>query len=136
MADPITGVDILLYVNTGTVASPVWTAVGGQRGCTLNRSADEIDASDKTTGGWKKTLPGLLNWSMDCDAVLLDSDNAYDALESAYENRTSVLVKMERPDGRKYQGEAHITDFPMEAPQDDVASISITLSGKGALTRS
>ena len=66
------GKDYLLYVNTGaTETSPTWTLVGGQRSGDLSRKADEIDASDKTSGGWKATLPGLRSWSIDLESVYL-----------------------------------------------------------------
>ena len=54
------GKDYLIYLNTGaTEANPTWTLLGGQRSGDLSRQADEIDASHKTSGGWKTTLPGL-----------------------------------------------------------------------------
>ena len=50
------GKDYLIYLNTGsTEASPTWTLLGGQRSGDLSRQADEIDASHKTSGGWKST---------------------------------------------------------------------------------
>lgn len=45
------GKDYLLSVNTGTVAVSKWVPVAGQRNTTMNRSAEEIDCSDKTSGG-------------------------------------------------------------------------------------
>ena len=58
------GKDYLLKVNTGTVASPVWTQIGAQRSADLNRSADSIDVSHKTSGGWSAKKAGLRSWSI------------------------------------------------------------------------
>mgnify|MGYP000898994969 CR=1 FL=1 len=47
---PSDGVDFLLKVNTGTVETPVWTVIGGQRGATrwlkeeLQKLAIEVKA--------------------------------------------------------------------------------------------
>mgnify|MGYP002660179116 CR=1 FL=1 len=54
------GKDYLIYLNTGASEdAPVWTLLGGQRSGDLTRQADEIDASNKTSGGWKSVIPGL-----------------------------------------------------------------------------
>lgn len=69
------GKDYLIYLNTGTTeAAPTWTLLGGQRSGDLNREADEIDASHKTSGGWKSTLLGLRSWSIDLETVYLAGD--------------------------------------------------------------
>jgi len=53
----VSGVTFLIQVNTGTETSPTWTAVGGQRGATLNRSVDEADVTSKDSLGWHEGLP-------------------------------------------------------------------------------
>ena len=48
------GKNLLLYIAYGegaTVEDPIWNLVGGQRNSPLSMSADEIDASDKSSGG-------------------------------------------------------------------------------------
>jgi len=135
MSEPITGVSIKISVNTGTEASPVWTEVGGQRNATLNRSKAEINASDKTTQGWERTIGGLKKWSIDADGLYIYDDAGYAALENAFLTDQRVQVAMAMPDGKKRYGLAEITDFPIEAPYDDAATYSITLSGAGALNK-
>ena len=66
---PSDGVDFLLKVNTGTKETPVWTVIGGQRGATLSLTAEQIDASNKQSGAWKTSVPGMMSWSIDADAV-------------------------------------------------------------------
>jgi TP901-1 family phage major tail protein len=133
----IAGVDILLKVNTGTIAAPTWTTVGGQRNCTLNRSGDEIDSSDKTTGGWKKKVTGLIEWSMDCDVVLQDTDNAYAALEAAFNTRQQIQVQIAYPasaGGKTRTGMACISNLGEEMPYDGISTAKLALAGNGALT--
>ena len=93
------GKDYLIYLNTGTTeAAPTWTLLGGQRSGDLNREADEIDASHKTSGGWKSTLPGLRSWSIDLETVYLAGDTGAKFLEAAFLAGKQVLVKFEYPD--------------------------------------
>ena len=60
------GKDFLLFVNTGTVSTPEWQMIGGQRNSGLTRQAETIDVSHKTSGGWSATKAGLRSWSIDC----------------------------------------------------------------------
>ena len=79
------GKDYLIYLNTGaTEENPTWTLLGGQRSGDLSRQADEIDASSKTTDGWKSTIPGLKNWSLDLESVYLAGDAGAKFLEAAF----------------------------------------------------
>lgn len=129
------GKEYLLYINTGTVEVPKWTVVGGQRSTSLKRTADEIDASDKTTKGWKSSLAGLRSWSMEASAIVILSDEGREALDYAYENGVQVHCKFEFPDKVNYTGWGSIADYSLETPHDDVATCSLTINGVGPLTK-
>lgn len=129
------GKDYLIYVNTGkSEDEPTWTLVGGQRSGDLNRSADEIDASHKTSGGWKVTLPGLRSWSIDLEAVYLMGDEGAKFIEAAFFAGKSVHIKFEYPDKAYVTGWGAITDCSLSAPHDDVATLSGTITGQGPLS--
>lgn len=127
------GKDFLLNINTGTAGSPVWTIVGGQRSADLSRSADSIDVSHKTSGGWKSSKAGLRGWSIDLDALVLLSDAALPYLETAFQTGAEVNVQMLYPDGTVQSGWGSLTDFSLKTPHDGEASISGTIEGNGAL---
>lgn len=130
-----TGVSILLQVedqeNPGT-----YRTLGGQRGATLNRSTSTADTTNKDSDpGWESNIPILNSWSIEADALLLTDDAAYADLKDAWRNRTQINVRVNDTEaGTTETGLATITDFPMEAPHDDMATVSITLQGTGALT--
>lgn len=129
------GKDYLIYLNTGeTEASPTWTLLGGQRSGDLTREADEIDASHKTSGGWKSTLPGLRSWSIDLESVYLAGDAGAKFLESAFLAGKQVHIKFEYPDKSYVTGWGSITECSLSTPHDDVATIKGTISGDGALS--
>ena len=129
------GKDYLIYLNTGTTeAAPTWTLLGGQRSGDLNREADEIDASHKTSGGWKSTLPGLRSWSIDLETVYLAGDTGAKFLEAAFLAGKQVHVKFEYPDKSFVTGWGSITACSLSTPHDDVATLKGTISGDGPLS--
>jgi hypothetical protein len=59
--------DFKIYINTGTVAVPVWTQVKGlakDGGISLSPSVGDADFGDADDGGWKKTLPIERGWDV------------------------------------------------------------------------
>ena len=129
------GKDYLIYLNTGTTeAAPTWTLLGGQRSGDLNREADEIDASHKTSGGWKAALPGLRSWSIDLETVYLAGDTGAKFLEAAFLAGKQVHVKFEYPDKSFVTGWGSITECSLSTPHDDVATLKGTISGDGPLS--
>lgn len=129
------GKDYLIYLNTGTTeAAPTWTLLGGQRSGDLNREADEIDASHKTSGGWESTLPGLRSWSIDLETVYLAGDTGAKFLEAAFLAGKQVHVKFEYPDKSFVTGWGSITECSLSTPHDDVATLKGTISGDGPLS--
>lgn len=131
----IAGVDVLLYANvdngTGTKEK---TVVGGQSGATLNRETNVIEVTSKESG-WAENLSGVKSWSIEAEGYVVVSDVAYDALEDAWEAGETIEAEIVVPSGKTYSGECVIAEFPLEAPQDDAMTFSISLTGTGALVK-
>ena len=109
--------------------------LGGQKGASLSRSSETIDTTTKASDGWKESIASFKEWSVDSDGLLMESDEAYDALETAWEEGTPVEIEYAIEGGKKYSGKALITDFPVESPYDDTATYSVSFIGTGALTK-
>ncbi len=130
------GMDILLKVNVADSGSPAnYVAIAGQRGATLNRSRDTIDTTCKdSAGGWKTSIAGMGEWSIDTDGILIDGDANFAKLEQAFLNREILKVQMVNSKTKAgYEGDVVITDFPLEAPYDDAMTYSLSLAGAGEL---
>lgn len=127
------GKDYLLKINTGTTASPTWTQVGAQRSADLKRSAESIDISHKTSGGWSSKKAGLRSWSIDLGGLMLLADDGIQALESAFLQGKEINIQLVYPDGSVQTGWGSITDFSLSTPHDGAAEISGTIEGNGAL---
>lgn len=131
MSGKVSGMKVKLFIKEAMSGK----VLAGQRNATLNRSAESIDATSKDTEGfWKESIQGFKEWSIDCDGAFIESDEAYKILETAFLASENVDVYLELPSGTKYEGNATITDFSLEAPYDDLVTWSIALQGNGALT--
>lgn len=133
---PTVGKNYFIYVNTGTneTTGAEWLLVGGQRGGTLSRKADSIDASHKGSGGWKSTLQGLKEWSIDLDTLVMPNDEGLQVINQAFLDDQQINLKFEYPDKSYVTGWASITELSLEAPHDDVATYKGSLNGVGALS--
>jgi len=128
------GKDTLLSINTGTVEVPVWTLVGGQRNSPVKQSANSMDGSHKTSGGWSQGIPGLKSWSIDYSGLQIMDDSGLQALEYGFRNNKQLNVKIEYPNKKYQTGWAFITAFNRENPHDGIATASATLTGVGAIS--
>lgn len=135
MARKIAGAEVLLKVKKGEEL----IEVAGQQGMTVNLSADTIDTTDKTSGGWKTAMAGLREWSIDQDVFYTVGDESNKLLLDAYLNREAIVVdvlagKEKEAGAIHFTGEAYITSFPFDFSLDNAASVSMSLSGASALT--
>ena len=122
------GLDILIYVGTEK------TAVGGQKGCTLSMEADSIDVSNKNDFGWASTIGGAKSWTVSCDGQFITDDAGQKKLMDAFVAGTEVEVEMKNTGETVYfAGKAAITSIEIDAQFDDVCTLSIELTGIGAL---
>lgn len=129
------GKDYLLYIALGTDvdSAPDWEIIGGQRSGKLNFNADEIDASHKTSGGWKDSLAGLRGWGFDGDSVVIVGNKGANALRKAYREGKPVYMKFENKSAKDVTiGWMSVVDLSLDTSHTDVASMSIKLNGKGA----
>lgn len=131
---PSTGVDALLKVNTGTDASPVWTAVGAQRNATLKVNNKPVDITSKDGNGWEANISGLSSWGVDCDGLYIDGDAAQQLLETAILTQAYITIELLMPSGKMYAGEGAITSWEVDAPHDKELGYKLSIQGNGALT--
>ncbi len=81
--------DFDIHINTGTVAVPVWTKIGGlaNDGIAITPSVGDADFSDADDGGWEKSLPVSRGWTVALkgDRMESPSDGTRDAGQAAVE---------------------------------------------------
>lgn len=122
----IKGLDVLIKVGS--------TVVGGQRNASLEMSAETVNTTVKSTGGWAAKIPGIKSWTSSCDGVYFLDDTGLEAAQTAFMNGNEVKLEFSNSSGLAYSGQAVITSMSVEAGQEDVVSYTISFEGTGALT--
>ena len=134
----VNGTDLVLYVgNTNAVAVAFATS------CTLEVSMDEIDITNKSSGGWKQIQGGLRSWSVSAEALYQNeaesSKKAFVDFWGLVDTRASVdiefaVVGASSADGNKYySGKAFVTSLSVNGGTEDQSTFSVTLTGTGEL---
>ena len=135
MSEKVIGLDVLLQINTGTPESPTYTTIGGQQDATMNLAGDPIEVTSKDGNGWKEYRFGLKGWDADLEAVIKESEAGINAAIAAFENKSTVLVKLLFPGGMMLTGNAMIVSLPMKTAMASAATYSFKIQGTGPLTR-
>lgn len=104
---------------------------------TFNMEADQIDASSHTTGGWKASLVGLKEWTLDVSAWFADAAASQQTVRTALVNGTQVAVQFRTKDSsgkEKFTGNGKVYSWEHGMPQDDAQGLSFTIKGDEAPT--
>ena len=130
----IKGLNIYLKINTGTVGSPSWSKIGGQKDATFDRGAATIDTTDKDSGGDEEHLASTRNWSISFDAFLIEDNAAFLEVEASYDAGTLKQYQIITP-AHTYMGLASVEGLSITAALGDAGIASFTLKGSAALAK-
>ncbi len=128
------GREVLVFLNYGpdaTIEDPVWALVGGQRSADYNNSADSIDTSDKNSGGYGDSEPGMKTTEISMELIIKPSDPTITQLYEAYNENEPIDILRWVENGRSTRNWYSITEMSESAAYDDAALLSLTLVGKG-----
>jgi len=122
-----------LLVNTGTVAVPVYEAVGSQRDVSFDEATEEIDVSSKDSRA-KRVLPGRYSATLSLDALYVWTDDSYRALRDAMRDGELILVAREDDSTTIETADALITSLSESFPDQGEGTISIAMTIDGFWT--
>jgi len=129
------GKNVLVFLNYGesaTEAVPVWALLGGQRSADFSSSADEIDLTDKTSGGYGDAEQGVKSTEISTELIVKPNDSAVAELYKAHDNGEAVDILRWAKNGRSIRNWYAITEISESAAYDDAAILTLTLKGCGA----
>lgn len=126
----IAGKDTLLYIE----GNDGFLLVGGQRNSPLSMTAEALDGSHKTSGGWSAQIPGMKSWSINYDGLQILSDEGLQVLEYAFRNDEEVHVRLVYKNGNYREGWAFVTSFEDNNAHTDIHTVSVTLTGNGEIS--
>ena len=142
----LNGTDIRVY--DGSTNDLIAYAQSG----TLNFSMSTRDITNKQSGGFKESLEGLREWSIDMDgayawtnpAGAAITDGADDLflkylLDAGSNTREAFTVRFGDTGGATgdtyYEGSVYLTSVSFTGGTEDTATYSISLEGTGGLTQ-
>lgn len=142
----LNGTDLILKVGTDTTNEVI---VASATTCSLDISLEEIDQTNKESGGWKAIIGGLRSWSVSCDALYqneaVSSKKAFkdfwNHIGDATLGRTAVTVEFTINGGSAadsnvyYSGSAFVSSLSLTGGTEDQSSFSISLAGTGVLAQ-
>ena len=108
------------------------TLITNVRDLKLNMDKNEADVSTRATGGWKATLDGLKDASVEWEAIWDSTDAALAAILSAFLNNTTLIFQiMDGPYGttgsQGLTGTFTVTKFEREEPLTEGMKVSIQI---------
>lgn len=113
-------------------------AIEGEQESKLSLEADTSSVSTKDSkGGWQVQHPTTKSWSLDVDAAQVKDAKSNKVIRQAFEDGTALCMKQVYDDGNFTPicgGSCFVTKYETDTPSDDVASVSLSLTGNGKLT--
>lgn len=108
-------------------------------GWDIDIKADNVDATDHDTIGWKDFLDGLREWSGTIDAMYFTDDptqlELIDAMLSGSIDVAGEFRPLDKAGAANYSGTIRLTGAKMSAKGSTAQAINLTFQGRGALTR-
>ena len=124
------GTDVLLLVNTGTEALPVYEVVGSQRDVTFDQANDEIDFSAKDSRA-KRVGYGRYSTALSLDALYVPTHASYEALQAACRDGEMILVAKQVQGVTIETADAMVASMSESFPDQGEATISIAMTIDG-----
>tara|TARA_R110002051_G_scaffold280089_1_gene341634 strand:+ start:7949 stop:8383 length:435 start_codon:yes stop_codon:yes gene_type:complete len=138
----LNGTDIKVY-DSGT---GVLVAYAQNGSLNLNLGLREI--TNKESAGWKESLEGLRDWSIDLDGAYAWTDAASAVLTNGADDvalaniitaRTALTIKFGNVAAATgdtvYSGSVYLTSFSVSAGTEDTATYSMSFEGTGVLAQ-
>lgn len=123
MAKGINGRDIAILVNTGSVASPVWTYLAGQMSFKNDRAAAFLDMSSKEDEHTDGAI-GRRTSTISVDGLYVPGSGAYARLVQAWENGEEIKLRRREFGNNVKECRAGITSLPEDFPDNAPAKIT------------
>jgi hypothetical protein len=129
----INGTEVLVLVNTGTPAIPIYEAVGSQRDASFDEGDAGIDFSSKDTRA-QRVGCGRYSATLSLDALYVWTDAGYRALRDALRDGELILVARQEEGATLETADARIDSISGSFPDQGEATISVALTIDGFWT--
>ena len=122
----IHGENLILAINGSPLAA--------SKSCNLSKSSSFIEVAPPTAGDWEAFVPSKKSWSMSSDCLLGTMD-AYKTLDAAWKAGTALTIRFFNTEYDENEtGTAYIDSLNLDASKGNLAKMSVSLKGSGALS--
>lgn len=124
----ILGKNIIVAIGS----TPIACAKSGS----LNEQKDMLSVASPTSGKWKENLPGRREWSVSVDALITNTAENLNTLQSAYDNDTLITLRIyDTQYGYNRTGTAYIQSLNVVVQVGSLAKLTATFVGTGSLSK-
>ena len=110
------------------------TPLAASKSCNVNKSQSFIEVASPTSGRWKSFVPQKLGWRISSDCLLATMD-AYKTLDAAWKAGTALNIRFHDTEYNANEiGTAYIENLDLVATKGNLAKMSVSLRGSGALS--
>ena len=125
------GTTVLLSVRTST-GPDVYTDLGTQTNVTFERTAEEIDASNKNDGADMLVLSGRRKQTFTADNLFVNGESAFEQFKTLIETGAFGRVRRVEVGSDIEQADFIVTSLSESFPDQDVGVVSISGTVSGA----
>lgn len=122
-----------------TFTPPASAKLAHCAGWDITIKADNVDATDHDTIGWKDNMDGLRDWSGTIDAMYFTNSatqlQLIDAILAGSVDINGDFRPLDQTGEVKYTGTLRITDCKLGAKGSTAQAVNLSFTGRGALTR-
>jgi predicted secreted protein len=140
MAELINGRNIILYKYDETTYEDIPFACATASSLSIQTDGREI--TSQSSAFFREFVPDVTSWSLSCSGfMILNTEYNYLALLDLITNRTLFTVKFVIDNGTVlglsiFTGQVYISSFTLDAPDDQLGTYSVELTGTGAYSTS
>lgn len=135
--EKLLGKYVLAFLNYGenaTYENPIWALIGSQRSADYSATADEIDLTDKTDGGYGDAAPGVKATELTIELIVKPQDETIKQLLDAQDDDEPVDILRWAKHGRSIRNWYSIISIEETANFDDACVVTVSMRGKGKPT--
>ena len=110
------------------------TPLAASKSCNVNKAQSFIEVSSPISGAWESFIPTKRGWKISSDCLLATMD-AYKTLDAAWKAGTALDIRFYDTDYNENEvGTAYIESLELTASKGNLAKMSVSLRGSGALS--
>ena len=125
------GLEVASFLNTGTIAAPVWAEIGPIRDETVNLSRSLADVTTRQANGFRLQRGTLMEGSIDATMLYKPGNTQFDDIQSAFFDATQIILGIFDGDvtvaGTYYglHSAANVTDFTVNRELEEAMTVNV-----------